>query len=138
LSNLDYYTWQKGESPKLSQHFDGGEFSCHCSFPACKEQRISKALITRLELIRVESNQSITITSGYRCTAYQTHLRDSGVNTVVAKLSTHELGDAADAQPHDKNIETFLPIAAKHFDSIGTAKTFLHLDIRVGYRRWVY
>ena len=61
---------------------------------------------------------------------YQAFLRASGVNTVVAKLSTHEQGNAADVAPKDGKIDAFLKLAEKQFDSIGTASTFLHLDLR--------
>lgn len=111
---------------------------CNCSYKDCVEQRISKDLIQKLENVRIEVNQPLIITSAYRCTEYQTHLRSSGVNTVVAKKSTHELGDAVDVVPKDKNMEGFEDICAKQFDSIGLAKNFLHLDTRQGKRRWNY
>ena len=134
----DYYVWEKGQDLTLSKFFSTGEFSCHCDHLECKKQKISKTLITRLDTLRTQSNQPLRITSAYRCAFYQTYLRNTGVNTVVAKKSTHELGDAADVQPKDKNIGAFLKLAEKQFDSIGTAATFLHLDLRVGYRRWKY
>jgi len=133
-----YYVWNKGENLALSKYFSTKEFSCQCSFTDCKKQKISKALITRLDNLRVDCGQPLIITSGYRCTKHQEEIRKSGVSTVVAKKSTHELGDATDAAPKDGNIETFLPKAAKYFDSIGLAKTFLHLDTRQGVRRWRY
>lgn len=134
----NYYVWDKGDDLTLSKFFSTKEFSCHCDHLDCKKQRVSKTLITRLDAIRVESNQSLRITSGFRCGAYQTFLRNTGVNTVVAKKSTHELGDAADVQPKDGKIDAFLLVVEKQFDSIGLAKTFLHVDTRVGKRRWNY
>lgn len=133
-----YYLWQKGEVLKLSPHFSTKEMTCKCKFPECKEQKISKDLITRLEQVRTEVNQPLIITSAYRCSAYQAHLRATGANTVVAKKSTHELGDAVDCIPKDGKIEGFEDICAKQFDSIGLAKNFLHLDTRQGKRRWSY
>lgn len=133
-----YYVWNKGENPAFSPYFSGKEFACKCNFPDCKVQRISKTMIVRLDLMRKEARQPLIITSAYRCSKYQEFLRSAKVSTVVAKKSTHELGDAVDVVPKDRNIETFLKLAEKHFDSIGTAKTFLHLDLRVGKRRWVY
>ena len=133
-----YYVWQKGENPVLSPYFSGREFSCKCSFPACKKQRISKTLIVRLDLIRKEVKQPLIVTSAYRCHEYQAFLRAAGINTGGAKQATHGQGNAADVVPKDGNIETFLPIAEKQFDSIGLAKNFLHLDLRVGKRRWNY
>lgn len=133
-----YYVWNKGDNLALSPYFSTKEFSCKCSFPACKKQRISKTLIVRLDLLRKDAKQPLYITSAYRCHEYQAFLRAAGVNTVVAKQSTHEQGNAADVVPKDGNIETFLPLAEKQFDSIGLAKNFLHLDLRVGKRRWNY
>jgi uncharacterized protein YcbK (DUF882 family) len=133
-----YYLWTKGEVFKVSAHFSTKELSCHCSYPECKEQKISKDLITRLEKIRLDIAQPMRVTSAFRCTAYQEHLRNSGVNTVVAKKSTHELGDAVDVVPVDGKMEGFEETCAKQFDSIGLAKNFLHLDTRKGYRRWAY
>lgn len=133
-----YYVWNKGENLALSKYFSTKEFSCQCSFTDCKKQKISKALITRLDALRVDCNQPLIITSGYRCTKHQEEIRKSGVSTVVAKKSTHELGDAVDAKPKDGDIQKFLPLAAKQFTSIGLAKNFLHLDLRPDYRRWNY
>lgn len=122
----------------LSDHFSTKEMSCHCSYEACVEQRISKDLITRIEQIREDIKEPMIITSAFRCTPYQEHLRASGVNTVVAKKSTHELGDAVDMVPRSGMIKDFEADCAKQFESIGLASNFLHLDTRKGYRRWKY
>lgn len=133
-----YFVWKKGEDFSLSPYFKTREFSCQCKFLDCKDQKISVKLISKLDILRKEANQSLRITSGFRCTKHQASLKSGAVNTVVASVSTHEKGDAADVQPKDKNIAKFLLLAEKQFSSIGTAKTFLHLDTRLGYRRWVY
>ena len=59
---------------------------------------------------------------------------------VVAKKSTHENGEAVDIAPTRMKIPDLLKMAANFFDSIGIAKTFLHLDIRRDKkpRRWDY
>lgn len=132
------YLWEKGEVFKLSDHFSSKEMSCHCKFPECKTQRISKDLIQRLEKIKEEVGQPLIVTSAYRCTPYQNFLRKHGVNTVVASKSQHELGNAVDVVPKDGKIAGFEDICAKHIDSIGLAKDFLHLDTREGKRRWNY
>jgi uncharacterized protein YcbK (DUF882 family) len=112
--------------------------TCHCNYPDCKKQRISKVLIEKLGTIRKEIKQPLVVTSAYRCSKYQAFLRASGVNTVVAKLSQHELGNAADVVPKDGKMEGFESICAKQFDSIGLSDKFLHLDLRPGVRRWKY
>lgn len=133
-----YYVWNKGENLPLSPYFSTKEFTCKCNFPECKKQRISKTLVVRLDLIRKEAKQPIIVTSAFRCTQYQAFLRSAGINTVVAKVSQHELGNAVDVVPKDGVIDKFLAICEKHFDSIGLAKNFLHLDLRNGKRRWNY
>lgn len=132
-----YYIWNKGEIHSLSPYFSTKEFACHCNFPACKKQRVSKTLIVRLDLLRKEAKQPLVVTSAYRCMEHQAFLRSSGIKTAI-KQSTHELGHAADVISKDGNIPALLLLAEKHFDSIGVAKSFLHLDLRNGKRRWDY
>jgi hypothetical protein len=133
-----YYIWKKGDVFPLSKFFNTKEFTCHCNFPDCSKQKISKALITRLDSVRGEIKKPLVVTSGFRCVKYQAFLRAAGINSVVAKKSTHELGDAADIVPGDGNMEGFEAICSKQFDSIGLGKNFLHVDLRIGKRRWNY
>jgi uncharacterized protein YcbK (DUF882 family) len=135
-----YYVWNKGYEHSLSKHFGTREFTCRCSHKECKEQRISISLVNKLEQIRVEVTKPLIVTSGFRCTRHQTDIRNSGQSTVVAKKSTHELGDAVDIVPNDRKDvrEGFYKICAKHFDSIGLSDSFLHVDLRKGVRRWEY
>ena len=140
----NYYIWNKGDDVLFhsKSNFTTEEFSCNCKFPDCKKQKISKDLIDKLDSIRLEIKQPLYITSGYRCVKYQNFLRAAGVSTVVAKLSQHELGNAADIVPKDqKNIRTtFLEVVAKYFKSIGLSDHFLHVDLREDkeQRRWEY
>jgi uncharacterized protein YcbK (DUF882 family) len=78
------------------------------------------------------------VTSAYRCTQYQAYLRSAGVSTVVAKLSQHEVGNAADIVPRDGKMEGFEETCAKQFESIGLSPKFLHCDLRPGVKRWKY
>lgn len=135
-----YFVWQKEYEYPLSKHFSTREFKCKCSYETCKEQRISVDLINKLEVIREEIGQPLIIISAYRCSRHQEYIRQSGQFTVVAKKSTHELGDAADIVPRDgKDVKgQFLKVCAQHFDSIGLSDKFLHCDQRKGVRRWVY
>ena len=141
-----YYIWNKGYVYPLSDHFSTAEFDCNCSYPECKEQKISKILVNKLELIRIEIKQPLGVSSAFRCAKKQQDLRDAAAKgegdlTVVAsKTSTHELGDAVDIYPKDrKNVRTdFLKLCASHFDSIGLSDRFLHVDQRKGHRRWNY
>lgn len=140
MNSNKYFIWNKGDDIQLSKNFNSKEFDCQCTRPACVEQRISIDLVEKIELIRKEINQPLTITSGFRCFNHQQDLKDKGtVSTVIAQKSTHVLGDAVDIKiPKNNTIDTFLERCEKHFESIGIAKTFLHLDLRKGKRRWNY
>jgi hypothetical protein len=136
-----YYTWKKGDNISLSKYFSSKEFTCQCNFPDCQKQRISKALITKLDKVREEIKQPLIVTSAFRCHKHQAFLRSAGVNTVVAQVSQHELGNAADIVPKDqKDVRgSFLQICAKYFEAIGLSDRFLHVDLRSGrQRRWEY
>jgi zinc D-Ala-D-Ala carboxypeptidase len=133
-----YFVWDKGVVAPLSPHFSTREMTCRCKINTCKEQRISKDLIARLEKVRQDLGEPMITTSAYRCTEYQAQLRAAGVNTVVAKKSTHELGNAVDVVPKSGMSDKFEPICAKYFKSIGLSTKFLHLDLRPGFKRWKY
>lgn len=133
-----YFIWNKNDNLTLSKYFNTKEFDCQCKYADCIEQRVSIQLIEKLDLIRIELNRPIKVTSGFRCSKHQNDLRNQGVNTVVAKKSTHETGDAVDIQSKDVKVEDLLKICEKQIESIGIAKTFLHLDTRPGKRRWNY
>lgn len=135
-----YFYWKKGEVYNFNKYFNTNEFSCRCKFESCKEQKISKEMIECLTKLREDVNEPLTVTSGFRCSEYQQHLRKSGANTVVAKKSSHEEGEAADVVPARMKIGFFEKIAAKYFDAIGIASNFLHLDTRRDKknRRWNY
>lgn len=142
LKEVDgYYVWNKGEYFKLSDHFTTKEMTCHCKYQTCKEQRISKDLIQRLENIRLQVNQPLIVTSAFRCKEHQDYIRGSGQSTVVAKKqSQHELGNAVDILPKDgKDIRTkFLDICDNQFTAIGLSDKFLHVDMRKDRIRWEY
>lgn len=134
-----YYYWEKGQVYKFNNYFNTGEFACQCKYSDCVEQKIAIELIDKLTELRESINEPLTVTSGFRCTKHQVDLRKSGVNTVVASKSSHELGDAADIKPSRLSIPNLEKFSDKYFEAIGTAKTFLHVDLRKGkIRRWLY
>jgi uncharacterized protein YcbK (DUF882 family) len=134
-----YYVWNKGENLWLNNWFKTKEFECRCSNSECVEQKISVELIDRLTKMRVEVNSPMRINSAYRCSKHQEYIRSSGVSTVVAKKSTHELGNAADISVSSLITGALIPFAEKHFKSIGIANNFLHVDLRDDkVRRWKY
>lgn len=135
----DYYIWTKGDDIWINNWFKVKEFECRCTNKECIEQRISIELIKRLTIIREYTKSPMRITSGFRCTKRQEEIRNSGVSTVVAKKSTHELGNAADISVSSLTVPNLVPIAEKQFKSIGIANNFIHVDIRDDkIRRWKY
>ena len=139
LDKDGYYLWKKGEIFPFNKYFSTKEFTCHCSHPECVDQKVSKDLIDRLTALRGLVNEPLTVTSGYRCPAYQVDVEASGVSTVVAKFSQHELGNAADIKPTRTPIKDLVTLAAKTFKAIGIASTWCHLDLRDDKeRRWYY
>jgi zinc D-Ala-D-Ala carboxypeptidase len=136
LSNGNYL-FTKDENESLSDHFGTKEFACKCSYDTCVDQIICKDLVDKLESLRIDIGQPITITSGYRCDRHQADLIGTpGIETVPK--STHQLGQAADLKcpiPSD-DLEN---AGAKYFMAIGVGKSFCHMDLRIGkVRRWTY
>lgn len=127
-----YYIWNKGVRNKLGNFFQTNEFDCQCNYEDCVEQRISVDLVHRLDLVRSQAKSPLYITSGFRCSKHQMDLRNTlGKHTIVAsKLSQHELGNAADVSPRLITIPKLRNIIETFFDTIGLAKTFLHVDTR--------
>lgn len=137
LPEQKYHVWEKGVSRPLGKYFSTREFTCRCNNKECITQRISIDLVNRLEKVREEFGAPIRVTSGFRCAAHQASLRGSGIKTATG-TSTHELGEAADIQTMQSNKDGLEEVAQKHFESIGIANTFLHVDTRLGHRRWRY
>lgn len=135
--------WVKENNKKLSEFFAAHEFECRCANKSCRIQKVNLELIERLERFRVEFGEPIRITNGYRCDAYQRDLARRGYKT--AKKSQHLLGNAVDCLPArtsgdaNKRFKKFLKIAEKHFNAIGIANGWIHVDIRDDKkRRWTY
>lgn len=125
-----YYIWKKGELKKIGDYFNTKEFSCQCKHDDCVDQKVSEELIKRLSTIRYRKQSPMTITSGLRCKKHQEDIRNSGVSTVVAKVSQHELGNAADAQFKSLRIDEWINDAKLYFSYVGIATNFLHMDTR--------
>ena len=127
-----YYVWDKGEFKDypFNAYFKASEFECKCEYDTCVEQRISQDLLSRIRAIREELNKPMTVTSAFRCSRHQEALRNSGVNTVVAKKSQHELGNAVDIKVNGLNVNEWESNIKSKFFYYGIAKTFIHVDIR--------
>lgn len=138
LRENNYYKWEKGESDPLTKHFMSNEFSCHCSFDTCKEQRISVELVEKLEQVRVALNAPVIIDSAYRCKAKQDALRAAGYETSIGP-STHELGDAVDVRPALNKFYSLGQELKQRFKAIGEATSWYHVDMRADKPRyWFY
>jgi uncharacterized protein YcbK (DUF882 family) len=126
-------SWKKGQYKKLSKFFSSKEFENSTD----KEYYLEQELLDKLDLIREEFGESLTITSGYRSPAH---------NKAVggAPSSQHCLGKAADIRPtvsSKEKIDKLYVICENYFDSIGDGrnKGFIHVDTRSGKkRRWNY
>lgn len=130
--------YEKGSDEQLSTHFKAREFDCRCK--SCDGTMISDVLVERLEKMRSLLGKPLRITSAYRCGKHQEEIRTSGIKTVAAgRKSTHEEGMAADLFSEGTS-GLALEIAARDagFESVGVASTWIHVDIRPGYRRWSY
>lgn len=125
-----YYSWTKNEKVKINKYFYTSEFTCQCEHEDCLIQKISEDLIERLCELRELVNAPIQITSGFRCQKHQEDIRNSGVSTVVAKVSQHELGNAADIKFKNIDVKDCIEHTKKFFSYIGIANTFLHVDTR--------
>lgn len=126
-------SWKKGQYLKLSKNFSSKEFENSTD----KEFFLDPELIDKLELVREEFGQSITVTSGYRSPAHNAKIGGS-------KSSQHCLGKAADIRPSASSkeaLDKLYSICEKHFEAVGDGrnKGFVHVDTRTGKkRRWDY
>lgn len=128
-------TYKKDTNTQLSTHFNSSEFTCPCQ--DCKITLIDKDLVSHLEAMRTLLGSKLHITSGYRCQGYQDQLTLRGYET--AKNSQHVLGRAADITDGvTPGMELEDMARRAGFESVGVGKAWVHVDLRPGYRRWVY
>lgn len=128
--------YNKGEIKQLSPNFSLHEFECPCS--DCKQTILDNELIKKLESMRGILGSKLTITSGYRCPNYQQQLRLRGYETAKGP-STHSQGKAADIT-NGVSLGGELEEAARKagFESVGVGRNWCHVDLRPGFRRWLY
>ncbi len=131
--------FKKGDKLWLSQSFKATEFDCKCDSPDCTDTVIDSDLIGLLQVLRQAIRLPITIHEGYRCHAYQKHLKEAGWETSIG-VSQHELGRAVDIIASGMSGPK-LEIAARAVgvQAVGVAATWIHMDLRIGKeRRWFY
>lgn len=118
--------FQKGRKLQLTKNFSSLEFECPCN--QCTSNYIDEELVKLLQELREKYNDSITITSGYRCPAH-----NAAVGGVPS--SAHQAGLAADFQPKIVNVDELdklYDLAYSIFNNIGDGrhKKFVHVDTR--------
>lgn len=121
----------------LSLHFSVAEFNCPCK--ECILTVVDLDIIPKLEALRTLLGTKLTITSGYRCRAYQEALRLRGYETALG-VSQHELGRAADVS-NGVSLGHELEDAAHKagFKAVGVGSNWVHVDLRDDKdRRWSY
>lgn len=116
----------------LTAHFSSREFRCRDG----SEHPIDCGLLTMLEAIRCHFDAPVTITSGYRSSAY---------NAAVggATNSRHLYGDAADFQVPQKEISEvhrwcneMFPVSGLGIYTRGAGWGWIHIDNRGSRARW--
>jgi uncharacterized protein YcbK (DUF882 family) len=126
-------TWKKGQYKKLSKYFSTKEFENSSD----KEFFIDPVLLEKLDLVREEFGESITVTSGYRSPAHNAKIGG-------ASSSQHCQGKAADIRPSSSSkdkLDRLYLICENHFEAVGDGRNrgFIHVDTRTGKkRRWDY
>lgn len=130
-----HFRWSKTDDVPLSQHFRSREFTCPCIYDDCFAQFISVKLLNKLEVLKGTYNGPIHVNSGFRCKRHQDDLRAQGLETSKGR-SQHEAGEAADLKAIDQ--DKLVEEATKIFTTYGIAKTFIHVDTRVGPIIWSY
>lgn len=118
---------------RLSASFRTNEFKCRCRRADCDARPMDAAFIAKLQALRDEWGRPLIITSGARCSHWNTKVGG-------AVGSKHLEGIAADIlMPDVKDIPAFVAMAEKFgFGGIGIAMQFVHLDTRPGHARWTY
>ena len=112
------------------KHFSNNEFACKdgCGLNKAPSPILLQALEELRELC---GNRPVTIISGWRCAA--NNARSGG-----AKNSQHLFGGAADLYVAGMPILAVYraAVTVKAFSGFGLSKSWLHVDVKAGPRRW--
>lgn len=121
---------QKGSLKKIQFNFEACDFDCPCRNPECTYTLIDEDLVLGLQLMRDQLQCPLFISSAYRCSKYQQHLKEQGYETAVG-ISQHELGAAADVFTRKHSGEALAELAYKvGFKRCGIGGTFIHVDTK--------
>tara|TARA_B110001454_G_C12674963_1_gene415442 strand:- start:55 stop:408 length:354 start_codon:yes stop_codon:yes gene_type:complete len=104
---------------QLTKNFNLSEFVCHCG---CGSNYINRDLVDKLQLVR-DKMGPMSVTSGVRCEAHNTKIGGSSSSSHIDGVAVDV---KCDSGPFRQKILTEL---TKHFQRIGIAKNFIHVDI---------
>jgi len=113
----------------ISARFNRSEFECQCG---CGFDTVDIELIHALELVRVQFDAPVTITSGCRCETHNSSIGGSDD-------SQHKYGRAADFKVKGvtpKEVYEFLDRRFSTSFGIGLYSSWVHLDSRNERVRW--
>ena len=110
------------------KYFTPEEFQCKCG---CAHREMDTSFITKLDALREAFGAPIRVTSGYRCPSHNKRIGGS-------MKSQHLNASAADITA--KDLDKLYELAGQFFDSVGDGRVrgFIHVDNRIGIRRWTY
>ena len=115
---------------KVSRHFNRSEFTCNCG--KCSPRAVDSELLTLLEGLREYFLQPITISSGWRCEAY-----NKSIGGYPA--SKHLEGIAVDITINGTSPDKVYYYLDKTYpDELGLGKyeAWTHVDVRDLKARW--
>ncbi len=121
----------------IAKYFDSSEMMCKCG---CKECRMAKSFMDRLDGLRWAYNKPLIVNSGYRCPSH-----NARVSRKTGEDGPHTRGHAVDLRVSGHDAYTIVRLAtALGFTGIGVAQSgtgrYIHLDDLTDhpYRPWIW
>ncbi len=112
----------------MISYFSDEELACKCGRPQCDAVAMDMETLVKLNGLRLEFGQAMTINSGRRCKWYNAQPSVKG-----EVRSQHLLGKAVDVHcPDGIYMRRLIQLAIKHGMSFGVKKRMVHLDTRAG------
>ena len=97
---------------------------CTCNHPECDKRSVEQWVLDKVQMVREDIKQPMTITSGGRCKLHPSEVRKS-------KAGDHQLGMAVDVACKDPQHETKLKVLAGRYGATrvagGWEDGFVHL-----------
>lgn len=102
------------------ENFKFEEFTCKCG---CGLTEVSSDMLDLLQTAREDLNQSIGITSGYRCPEHNAKVSSTG------REGPHTRGAVDIHVSNSQHRKELIDYFAKKVSGLGIAKTFIHIDL---------